>query len=98
MVPRQGPSGSEGPRLPSLVDDARVASGRLVRSALHVGASIRRRPATGGRFALVMPAASTAVMNIFREGFRGKLLDDEQAVMVRDKAGWHRANDLRVRF
>jgi len=50
------------------------------------------------RFALVMPAASTAVTNIFREGFRGKLLDDEQAVMVRDKAGWHRANDLRVRF
>ena len=45
-----------------------------------------------------MPAASTAVTNIFREGFRGKLLDDEQAVMVRDKAGWHRANDLRVRF
>jgi transposase len=61
---------------------------------VHLFAGVR--PATGERFALVMPAVSTEVMNIFLEGFSGRLLDDEHAVMVLDQAGWHRANELRV--
>jgi transposase len=61
---------------------------------VHLFAAVR--PVTGERFALVMPAVSPEVMNIFLEGFRGRLLDDEHAVMVLDQAGWHRANELHV--
>jgi transposase len=54
------------------------------------------RPATGDRFALVMPVVSTEAMNIFLHGFSSRLADDEHVVMVLDQAGWHRANGLRI--
>lgn len=61
---------------------------------VHLFAAVR--PATGERFALVMPVVSTEAMNIFLQGFSSRLADDEHVVMVLDQAGWHRANDLRV--
>jgi transposase len=54
------------------------------------------RPADGDRFALVMPVVSTQAMSLFLEGFASRLATDEHAVMVLDRAGWHRANALRV--
>ena len=61
---------------------------------MHVFAAVR--PATGERFALVMPVVCTEAMNIFLHGFSSRLADDEHAVMALDQAGWHGANDLRV--
>ena len=61
---------------------------------VHLFAAVR--PATGDRFALVMPAVSTEAMNIFLHGFSGRLADDEHAIMVLDRAGWHGANELHV--
>jgi len=61
---------------------------------VHLFAAVR--PATGERFALVMPVVSTEAMNIFLQGFSSRPADDEHVVMVLDQAGWHRANDLRV--
>lgn len=54
------------------------------------------RPATGERFALVMPVVCTEAMNIFLHGFSSRLANDEHAVMALDQAGWHGANDLHV--
>ena len=54
------------------------------------------RPADGDRFALVMPVVSTQAMSLFLEGFASRIATDEHAVMVLDRAGWHRANALRV--
>lgn len=54
------------------------------------------RPATGDRFALVMPVVSTEAMSLFLDGFSRQRASDEHAVMVLDQAGWHRANALRV--
>jgi transposase len=54
------------------------------------------RPATGDRFALVMPEVSTEAMSIFLERFSERLAADEHAVIVLDQAGWHGAAALRV--
>ncbi len=54
------------------------------------------RPATGDRFALVMPVVSTEAMTVFLDQFSQRLAADEHAVMVLDHAGWHGALDLRV--
>lgn len=54
------------------------------------------RPATGDRFALVMPVVSTEAMSLFLNQFGRRLAADEHAVMVLDQAGWHGANALRV--
>ena len=54
------------------------------------------RPATGDRFALVMPVVSTEAMSLFLDQFGRRLAADEHAVMVLDQAGWHGANALRV--
>ena len=54
------------------------------------------RPATGDRFALVLPVVSTEAMSVFLDGFAARLARDEHAVMVLDQAGWHGANALRV--
>jgi putative transposase len=61
---------------------------------VHLFAAVR--PATGQRFALVMPVVSTEAMNLFLDRFSRQLAADEHAVMVLDQAGWHGANDLRV--
>jgi len=53
-------------------------------------------PTTGRDFCLVLPAVSTAAMNVFLERFSATLADDEHAVMVLDGAGWHTSHDLAV--
>jgi transposase len=61
---------------------------------VHLFAAVR--PATGERFALVMPEVCTEAMTIFLERFSRQLAEDERAVMVLDQAGWHGAKALRV--
>ena len=53
----------------------------------HLFAAVR--PATGERFALVLPEVSTTAMQAFLDGFSKRLGADEHAVMVTDQAGWH---------
>ena len=53
-------------------------------------------PGTDNAFALVMPYADTAAMQIFLDGFAKTIADDEHAVMILDQAGWHGSNDLAV--
>ena len=60
----------------------------------HLFAAVR--PATGDGFALVLPQVSTAAMNEFLAQFAATLAEDEHAVMVLDRAGWHRAKKLVV--
>ncbi len=54
------------------------------------------RPATGEAFALVLPQVSTAAMSEFLARFAAALAEDEHAVMVADRAGWHTARRLVV--
>ena len=54
------------------------------------------RPATGDSFALVLPQVSTAAMDEFLAQFAATLAEDEHAVLVLDRAGWHRARKLVV--
>jgi hypothetical protein len=54
------------------------------------------QPATGRRFALVMPVVSTKAMSLFLDGVSQQLAADEHAVMVIDQAGWHGAHRLRA--
>ena len=60
----------------------------------HLFAAVR--PATGDSFALVLPQVSTAAMNEFLAQFAATLAEGEHAVMVLDRAGWHRAKKLVV--
>ena len=54
------------------------------------------QPATGRRFALVMPVVSTEAMSLFLGAVSHQLAADEYAVMVLDRAGWHGAHHLRI--
>lgn len=54
------------------------------------------RPATGQSCALVLPAVSTAAMQVFLDQFSQGLAADEHAVLVMDQAGWHVAHALAV--
>jgi transposase len=58
----------------------------------HLFAAVR--PATGESFALVLPEVSTKAMNAFLAQFAATLANDEQAIMVLDRAGWHTAKAL----
>ena len=58
----------------------------------HLFAAVR--PATGDSFALVLPQVSTAAMNEFLAQFAATLAEDEHAVLVLNRAGWHRAKAL----
>ena len=60
----------------------------------HLFAAVR--PATGDGFALVLPQVSTAAMDAFLARFAATLAADEHAVVVLDRAGWHRAKRLAV--
>jgi len=53
-------------------------------------------PGTDNAFALVMPYADTAAMQVFLDGFAKTIADDEHAVMILDQAGWHGSNELAV--
>ena len=53
-------------------------------------------PATGAEVALVLPEATTRAMTLFLAEFGQRLPDDTHAVLVLDRAGWHRAKALAV--
>jgi transposase len=53
-------------------------------------------PATGAEVALVLPEAVTATMTLFLATFARDLPGDVHAVLVLDRAGWHRAKALEV--
>jgi transposase len=53
-------------------------------------------PATGDDFALVLPEVSTGTMGLFLDRFAATLAPNTQAVLVLDRAGWHRSRRLRV--
>lgn len=48
-------------------------------------------PLTGRTHACRLPEVNTLVMNRYLENFSSHLDDDEHALMVLDRAGWHRA-------
>ena len=43
-----------------------------------------------------MPYANSQVMQVFLDRFSGAVAEDEDAVMVLDRAGWHGSNSLAV--
>ena len=51
-------------------------------------------PGTDNAFALVLPYADTAAMEAFLNRFAETLAQDEHAVMMLDRAGWHGSNAL----
>jgi len=53
-------------------------------------------PGTDNAFAMVMPYADTAAMQVFLDGFAKTIAEDEHAVMILDQAGWHGSNTLAV--
>ena len=53
-------------------------------------------PGTDNAFALVMPYADTAAMQVFLDRFSETIAPDEHAVMVLDQAGWHGSKALAV--
>ena len=54
------------------------------------------RPSTGEDFALVLPRVSAVAMITFLAEFARAIPDDTHAVLVLDRAGWHRAKALQV--
>jgi transposase len=58
----------------------------------HLFAAVR--PASGEGVALVLPEVSAKAMNEFLAQFAATLARDEHAVLVLDRAGWHRAKAL----
>jgi DDE superfamily endonuclease len=53
-------------------------------------------PGTNNAFALVLPYADTAAMQVFLDRFSETIAQDEHAVMMLDQAGWHGSNGLAV--
>jgi transposase len=53
-------------------------------------------PGSDNAFALVMPYADTAAMQAFLDRFAETIAEDEHAVMVLDRAGWHGSKALAV--
>jgi transposase len=53
-------------------------------------------PGTDNAFALIMPHVNTEAMQQFLDRFAETIADDEHAVMVLDRAGWHGARALVV--
>jgi transposase len=53
-------------------------------------------PATGADVALVLPAVTTAAMNLFLATFAAGLPGDVHAALVLDGAGWHGSRGLIV--
>lgn len=54
------------------------------------------RPATGDKFALVLPAVSIPTMQLFLNQFAAQLPADVHAAVVLDGAGWHASQKLVV--
>ena len=53
-------------------------------------------PGTDNTFALVLPYADTEAMQLFLDRFAATIGEDEHAVMILDRAGWHHARALNV--
>ena len=53
-------------------------------------------PGTDNAFALIMPDANAAGMQMFLEAFAKTIRSDEHVALVLDGAGWHGAKALRV--
>lgn len=53
-------------------------------------------PAEGLAHGWLMPLANTEIMNLYLEDFGRQLPKDVHALMVLDRAGWHRSRKLRV--
>jgi len=60
----------------------------------HIFAAVE--PVSGRSFALVLPEATTPAMSLFLAELGATLADDEHAVVVLDRAGWHGAKALAV--
>ena len=54
------------------------------------------RPGTDEAFALVLPRADTATMQLFLDRFAATLAAAVHVILVLDRAGWHIAGRLRV--
>jgi transposase len=54
------------------------------------------RPGTDQAFALALPEATTAAMNLFLASFAERLEPDTHAVLILDQAGWHGSRRLAV--
>lgn len=54
------------------------------------------RPDGEAAFGLVLPEVGTQAMQVFLDAFADTIPDDEHAVMVLDRAGWHGARALEV--
>jgi transposase len=84
------------------VVDQRGAPARAVRPPFRIDRHLSTyiygavRPATGEDFALVLPEVSTDTMGLFLDRFAATLAPNTQAVLVLDRAGWHRSRRLRV--
>lgn len=53
-------------------------------------------PATGASVALQAPNIDTGTMNVFLKMLGGEIGPMEHAVLIMDRAGWHRSGGLRV--
>ncbi len=53
-------------------------------------------PGTDNAFALVMPYADPAAMQVFPDRFSETVAENEHVVMMLDQAGWHGSNSLAV--
>lgn len=62
---------------------------------MHLFAAVE--PATGASSALLMPYMNTKAMNVFlRQLVDEELKPKEHAIVIMDRAGWHRSGDLEV--
>jgi transposase len=53
-------------------------------------------PGTDNAFALILPDANGAGMQVFLDAFAATIRDDEHVALVLDGAGWHDSKALRV--
>ena len=53
-------------------------------------------PGTDNAFALILPDANGAGMQVFLDAFAETIADDEHVALVLDGAGWHGSKTLRV--
>jgi hypothetical protein len=67
------------------------APGQVVREYVYVYAAVA--PAQGQMVSLILPEASTAMMNLFLEHV-SQTFSNHFMVMQVDQAGWHRAHEL----
>jgi transposase len=75
-----------GERPPGLLDQRYVSA--------YIYAAVE--PGTDNAFALILPDANGAGMQVFLEAFAATIADDEHVALVLDGAGWHGGKALRV--